>query len=175
MNFLKFNKIVITKVALILNVRKFILYIEYTCRHAVASSSKQVLPVNSFIYIYTTYRVHSLEKYSIFSTSTVIDQKTRSVHIYVYIIIRLSHAPCLHFTVDIQSGVSSVFAWHTTGRRIASQSKQTVRGGPKPAKVGLHRRLSGRKIPASWTRFLISYFLAVLYINLFHVLNSEFF
>jgi hypothetical protein len=27
------------------------------------------------------------------------------------------------------------------GRRIASQSKQTVRGGPKPAKVGLHRRL----------------------------------
>ena len=45
MNFLKFNKIVITKVALILNVRKFILYIEYTCRHAVASSSKQVLPV----------------------------------------------------------------------------------------------------------------------------------
>ena len=83
MNFLKFNnKIVITKVALILNVRKFILYIEYTCRHAVASSSKQVLPVNSFIYIYTTYRVHSLEKYSIFSTSTVIDQKTRSVHIY---------------------------------------------------------------------------------------------
>ena len=34
------HKIVITKVALILNVRKFILYIEYTCRHAVASSSK---------------------------------------------------------------------------------------------------------------------------------------
>ena len=29
MNFLKFNKIVITKVALILNVRKFILYIEW--------------------------------------------------------------------------------------------------------------------------------------------------
>jgi hypothetical protein len=28
------------------------------------------------------------------------------------------------------------------GRRIASQIKQTVRGGPKPAKVGLHRRLS---------------------------------
>ena len=28
------------------------------------------------------------------------------------------------------------------GRRIASESKQTVRGGPKPAKVGLHRRLS---------------------------------
>ena len=27
------------------------------------------------------------------------------------------------------------------GRRIASESKQTVRGGPKPAKVGLHRRL----------------------------------
>ena len=27
-------------------------------------------------------------------------------------------------------------------RRIASESKQTVRGGPKPAKVGLHRRLS---------------------------------
>ena len=29
------------------------------------------------------------------------------------------------------------------GRRIASESKQTVRGGPKPAKVGLHRRLGG--------------------------------
>ena len=29
------------------------------------------------------------------------------------------------------------------GRRIASESKQTVRGGPKPAKVGLHRRLIG--------------------------------
>ena len=42
-------------------------------------SSKQVLPVNSFICI---YRVHSLEIYSIFSTSTAIDQKTRSVHIY---------------------------------------------------------------------------------------------
>ena len=28
------------------------------------------------------------------------------------------------------------------GRRIASESKQTVRGGPKPAKVGLHRRLA---------------------------------
>ena len=28
------------------------------------------------------------------------------------------------------------------GRRIASESKQTVRGGPKPAKVGLHRRLN---------------------------------
>ena len=56
MNFLKFNKIVITKVALISNVRKLILYIEYTCRHAVASSSKQVLPVNSFIYIYTNIR-----------------------------------------------------------------------------------------------------------------------
>ena len=28
------------------------------------------------------------------------------------------------------------------GRRIASESKQTVRGGPKPAKVGLHRRLT---------------------------------
>jgi hypothetical protein len=27
------------------------------------------------------------------------------------------------------------------GRRIASQSKQTVRGGPKPAKEGLLRRL----------------------------------
>jgi hypothetical protein len=27
------------------------------------------------------------------------------------------------------------------GRRIASESKQTVRGGPKPAKVGLQRRL----------------------------------
>ena len=27
------------------------------------------------------------------------------------------------------------------GRQIASESKQTVRGGPKPAKVGLHRRL----------------------------------
>ena len=27
------------------------------------------------------------------------------------------------------------------GRRIASESKQTVRGVPKPAKVGLHRRL----------------------------------
>ena len=25
------------------------------------------------------------------------------------------------------------------GRRIASESKQTVRGGPKPAKVGLHQ------------------------------------
>ena len=30
------------------------------------------------------------------------------------------------------------------GRRIASESKQTVRGGPKPAKVGLHRRLRSR-------------------------------
>ena len=50
--FIKFNKIVITKVALIFNVRKvYIVYIEYTCRHEVASSSKQVLPVNSFIYI----------------------------------------------------------------------------------------------------------------------------
>ena len=29
----------------------------------------------------------------------------------------------------------------TMGRRIASQSKQTVRGGPKPAKVGLHRTI----------------------------------
>jgi hypothetical protein len=32
------------------------------------------------------------------------------------------------------------------GRRIASQSKQTVRGGPKPAKVGLHRRLGDRRL-----------------------------
>ena len=32
------------------------------------------------------------------------------------------------------------------GRRIASQSKQTVRGGPKPAKVGLHRRLALRML-----------------------------
>ena len=30
-------------------------------------------------------------------------------------------------------------------RRIASESKQTVRGGPKPAKVGLHRRLGFSK------------------------------
>ena len=59
----------------------------------------------------STYRVHSLEKYSIFSTSTAIDQKTRSVHIYghlnTYILLfdyRTLHAPCLHFTVDIQSG-----------------------------------------------------------------------
>jgi hypothetical protein len=33
------------------------------------------------------------------------------------------------------------------GRRIASQSKQTVRGGPKPAKVGLHRRLAHAMTP----------------------------
>jgi hypothetical protein len=32
------------------------------------------------------------------------------------------------------------------GRGIASQSKQTVRGGPKPAKVGLHRRLGPGRI-----------------------------
>ena len=31
------------------------------------------------------------------------------------------------------------------GRRIASESKQTVRGGPKPAKVGLHRRLDDKR------------------------------
>ena len=31
------------------------------------------------------------------------------------------------------------------GRRIASESKQTVRGGPKPAKVGLHRRLKAHR------------------------------
>jgi hypothetical protein len=31
------------------------------------------------------------------------------------------------------------------GSRIASQSKQTERGGPKPAKVGLHRRLETTK------------------------------
>jgi hypothetical protein len=44
-----------------------------------------------------------------------------------------------------------MFVWVLAGGRIfvtsivdsaiASQSKQTVRGGPKPAKVGLHRRL----------------------------------
>ena len=114
MNFLKFNKIVITKVALILNVRKFILYIEYTCRHAVASSSKQVLPVNSFIYIYTTYRVHSLEKYSIFSTSAAIDQKTRSVHIYGHLntyILLFDYRTLLVYTLQLtfKVGVSSVF------------------------------------------------------------------
>jgi hypothetical protein len=32
------------------------------------------------------------------------------------------------------------------GRRIASQSKQTVRCGPKPAKVGLHRRLENNTL-----------------------------
>ena len=32
------------------------------------------------------------------------------------------------------------------GRRIASESKQTVRGGPKPAKVGLHRRLASNAL-----------------------------
>ena len=32
------------------------------------------------------------------------------------------------------------------GKRIASQSKQTVRGRPKPAKVGLHRRLSAGEV-----------------------------
>ena len=126
MNFLKFNKIVITKVALILpwfqrfiftlilNVRKFILYIEYTCRHAVASSSKQVLPVNSFIYIYTTYRVHSLEKYSIFSTSTVIDQKTRSVHIYGHLntyILLFDYRTLLVYTLQLTFKVGACLVY----------------------------------------------------------------
>ena len=86
----------------------------HACRHAVASSSKQVLPVNSFIYIYTTYRVHSLEKYSIFSTSTVIDQKTRSVHIYGHLntyILLFDYRTLLVYTLQLtfKVGVSSVF------------------------------------------------------------------
>ena len=36
------------------------------------------------------------------------------------------------------------------GRRIASESKQTVRGGPKPAKVGLHRRLVVKWLLVKW-------------------------
>jgi hypothetical protein len=113
--FIKFNKIIITKVALILNVRKLIVYIEYTCRHAVASSSKQVLPVNSFItFKPSTYRVHSLEKYSIFSTSTAIDQKTRSVHIYGHLntyILLFDYRTLLVYTLQLtfKVGVSSVF------------------------------------------------------------------
>jgi hypothetical protein len=42
------------------------------------------------------------------------------------------------------------------GRRIASESKQTVRGGPKPAKVGLHRRLVAYMKVAVWTTFRMS-------------------
>ena len=37
------------------------------------------------------------------------------------------------------------------GRRIASESKQTVRGGPKPAKVGLHGK-HGVGVPESEPR-----------------------
>jgi hypothetical protein len=44
------------------------------------------------------------------------------------------------------------------GRRIASESKQTVRGGPKPAKVGLHRRLATIVRP----RLMIVYHLSAL-------------
>ena len=132
--FIKFNKIVITKVALILNVRKLIVYIEYTCRHAVASSSKQVLPVNTVLYTFkpSTYRVHSLEKYSIFSTSTAIDQKTRSVHIYGHLntyILLFDYRTLLVYTLQLtfKVGVSSAFEcyWlmdtcNLMGRRIAS-------------------------------------------------------
>jgi hypothetical protein len=113
--FIKFNKIVITKVALILNVRKLIVYIEYTCRHAVASSSKQVLPV-LYTFKPSIYRVHSLEKYSIFSTSTAIDQKTRSVHIYghlnTYIYLKIfDYRTLLVYTLQLtfKVGVYSVF------------------------------------------------------------------
>jgi hypothetical protein len=42
------------------------------------------------------------------------------------------------------------------GRRIASESKQTVRGGPKPAKVGLHRRLVySMLVYCSWDVLLV--------------------
>jgi hypothetical protein len=112
--------------------------------------------IYQWIVLYTfkpsTYRVHSLEKYSIFSTSTAIDQKTRSVHIYGHLntyILLFDYRTLLVYTLQLtfKVGVSSVFEcyWlmeYNGGRRIASQSKQTVRGGPKPAKVGLHRRLS---------------------------------
>jgi hypothetical protein len=105
--FTKFNKIVITKVAVILNVRKLIVYIEYTCRHAVASSSKQAY---QWTVLYTfkpsTYRVHSLEKYSIFSTSTVIDQKTRSVHIYCHL-----NTYILLFV--IARSLFTLYSWHS--------------------------------------------------------------
>ena len=64
--------------------------------------------------LYTTYRVHSLEKYSIFSTSTVIDQKTRSVHIYGHLntyILLFDYRTLLVYTLQLtfKVGVSSVF------------------------------------------------------------------
>jgi hypothetical protein len=46
------------------------------------------------------------------------------------------------------------------GRRIANESKQTVRGGPKPAKVGLHRRLGFMRPTKSHS--LVTHFVAVL-------------
>ena len=59
----------------------------------------------------------------------------------------LDYRTLLVYTLQLtfKVGVSSIFEFYWlmeyNGRRIASESKQTVRGGPKPAKVGLHRRL----------------------------------
>jgi hypothetical protein len=67
-----------------------------------------------WIVLYTfkpsTYRLHLLEKYSIFSTSAAIDQKTRSVHIYGHLntyILLFDYRTLLVYTLQ-----SSIFEWY---------------------------------------------------------------
>jgi hypothetical protein len=107
------NKIVITKVALILNVRKLIVYILNI--HAVTQSRQVQNKYYQWIVLYTfkpsTYRVHSLEKYSIFSTSAAIDQKTRSVHIYGHLntyILLFDYRTLLVYTLQ-----QRLYCWHS--------------------------------------------------------------
>jgi hypothetical protein len=136
--FIKFNKIVITKVALIFNVRKvkYNIYCLYMLSRSCVKFKTSV-----------THCVHSLEKYSIFSTSnsTAINQKTRPVHIHGHLntyILLFDYGTLLVYTLQLtfKVGVSSIFEcmllangiqWE--GKLLAKVSRPYV-AGPNPLK-----------------------------------------